>query len=187
MNWIREKELSVLFRVAIFFKKHLFYFHTHSYQPQIFQHGIVLQPLLHIHRQFLLRARESHQENVTWAFWKQVTSTKRESGNLSNQLQCRGQVLQHQKMIPRAILLSLSRTLIMLSTTTRFSYFCNSTCSVECKCKSSISSGQPFFTSSPFLLLLHSSVGVNHAFLKLLNTDLRLCGQVAIFHAYLEV
>lgn len=55
MIWIGDRELSALFRVAAFLKKHIFYSPAHSYQPQTSQHRLALQALLHICRQFLIR------------------------------------------------------------------------------------------------------------------------------------
>lgn len=55
---IGDKELSVLFRVAAFLKKHIFLFHTNSYQPHTSQHRLSLQTLLHTCRQISRSWRE---------------------------------------------------------------------------------------------------------------------------------
>lgn len=144
MIWIRDKELSVLIRVAVFLKKHIFCFRAHSYDPKTFQCRLAFQPLLHTHRQFSLIAGQSHRENGTWAFWKHVTSTKGDSGSFAANFSAEAKSPSPREKTPS--LLRLAGPLLTVSTTTCFSCLCNSTCSVECKHKSGISSEQ-FFSS----------------------------------------
>lgn len=169
MIWIPDKELSILFMLAVLLKKHIFYFHTYSYKRKTFQHRLVLQTLLYAHRQFPLIARQRHWGSGTRAFQKHVESAKKDFRSLATDSSAVTPLTPN--MTPVVTLLSLTGALIMVLIARYFSCLYNSTGSIECSYQSEISSGQPFFFAPLpcFLLFLCSSVGLGYAILKLLN------------------